>query len=195
MPTKLFSCVAGYRWRSPGDSTFALSDNSYEVECQWCERSSKVSSRKAVVICSLWRFLPTRVRCQRFQADYILGFSGNLPESRIQRKCEQLENVVAAVKQIVRPGQTIVDFCAGGVRFTRDMLRVVIYFQKTAFLGVTFSQVFTSCQGHVGILLAYLLPDCEVVIVENKEESIQRALERISRLQLRNVTSYQVRTM
>ena len=40
---------------------------------------------------------------------------GDLPKKRVQRKCEQLENLVAAVRLIAHPGDTIVDFCAGGV--------------------------------------------------------------------------------
>lgn len=39
---------------------------------------------------------------------------GELPPSRLQRKCEQLENIVSAVMQVSQSGQRIVDFCAGG---------------------------------------------------------------------------------
>ncbi|KAF2361921.1 Methyltransferase domain, partial [Trinorchestia longiramus] len=39
---------------------------------------------------------------------------GSLPPSRLQRKCQQLENVVCAVSGLVKPGHKIVDFCAGG---------------------------------------------------------------------------------
>ena len=85
---------------------------------------------------------------------------GCLPANRISRKCEQLENLCCAVTSIAKPGQVIVDFCAGG--------------------------------GHLGILLAYLLPDCQVLLIENKEESIRRALERVQKLQLKNITLYQV---
>jgi len=38
-----------------------------------------------------------------------------LPEKRVPRKCEQLENLAAAVRAIARPGDVIVDFCSGAV--------------------------------------------------------------------------------
>uniref|UniRef100_A0A131YJW5 Methyltransferase domain-containing protein n=1 Tax=Rhipicephalus appendiculatus TaxID=34631 RepID=A0A131YJW5_RHIAP len=50
---------------------------------------------------------------------------------------------------------------------------------------------FCSGGGHVGIVLAYLLPECRVVMIENKEESMHRARERVKSLDLRNVVFYQ----
>lgn len=50
---------------------------------------------------------------------------------------------------------------------------------------------FCSGGGHVGIVLAYLLPDCRIVMIENKEESMHRARERVRLLGLRNVVLYQ----
>jgi len=44
--------------------------------------------------------------------------------------------------------------------------------------------------GHLGIVLAFLRPDCHVILVENKEESISRAQSRIQSLNLTNVTLY-----
>lgn len=85
--------------------------------------------------------------------------NGDLPEKRLQRKCEQLESMAQAVCMIARPGDVIVDFCSGG--------------------------------GHLGILLAYLLPKCKVILVENKEESISRAVTRIESLQQDNMLLYQ----
>lgn len=41
--------------------------------------------------------------------------------------------------------------------------------------------------GHLGILLAYLLPECQIILLENKEESLMRARERVDLLQLGNV--------
>lgn len=41
--------------------------------------------------------------------------TGELPLSRLERKCHQLENLVAGVRHVARPGHTVVDFCAGGV--------------------------------------------------------------------------------
>nr|CAH7735483.1 unnamed protein product [Callosobruchus chinensis] len=50
---------------------------------------------------------------------------------------------------------------------------------------------FCSGSGHVGILVAVLLPQCQVVLVENKEQSLSRARERIIKLGLHNVTIVQ----
>lgn len=50
---------------------------------------------------------------------------------------------------------------------------------------------FCSGTGHLGFLIAKLLPDCHVIILENKEESINRAKVKAKMLQLHNVTFYQ----
>ncbi|XP_033323660.2 glutathione S-transferase, C-terminal domain containing [Megalopta genalis] len=50
---------------------------------------------------------------------------------------------------------------------------------------------FCSGSGHLGILLAYLLPHCTVILLENKEESLNRAKERVRKLNLSNVRFYQ----
>lgn len=84
---------------------------------------------------------------------------GQLPFSRLQRKCQQLENVVSAVKSVAKNGDVIVDFCAGG--------------------------------GHVGIVIAYCLPDCKILLVENKEASLVRAKKRVEALELKNVVFIQ----
>ena len=41
-----------------------------------------------------------------------------MPEKRVKRKCEQLENLVTAVIDIACDGDIIVDFCSGGVSLT-----------------------------------------------------------------------------
>ncbi|EZA51796.1 Glutathione S-transferase C-terminal domain-containing protein-like protein [Ooceraea biroi] len=46
---------------------------------------------------------------------------------------------------------------------------------------------FCSGSGHLGILIAYLLPRCTVILLENKEESLNRAKQRVQRLKLTNV--------
>lgn len=46
---------------------------------------------------------------------------------------------------------------------------------------------FCSGTGHLGILLAYLLPECIIFLVENKQESQETAISRVIRLKLRNV--------
>ncbi|XP_068617699.1 glutathione S-transferase C-terminal domain-containing protein homolog [Battus philenor] len=50
---------------------------------------------------------------------------------------------------------------------------------------------FCSGSGHLGILLAYLLPRCTLILLENKEESLLRARERVHKLQLKNVYFFQ----
>ncbi|CAI9734506.1 Hypothetical predicted protein [Octopus vulgaris] len=84
---------------------------------------------------------------------------GGLPEKRALKKCQQLENLVTAIRKIAQPGQTIVDFCSGG--------------------------------GHLGIIVASLIPYCKVFLIENKEESLLIAKSRVDKLQLNNVTLYQ----
>ena len=50
---------------------------------------------------------------------------------------------------------------------------------------------FCSGGGHLGILIAHLLPSCHVTLVENKEESIMRAVTRVQSLAMTNVSIYQ----
>lgn len=50
---------------------------------------------------------------------------------------------------------------------------------------------FCSGTGHLGFLVAKLLPHCRVIILENKEESINRAKVKAKLLLLKNVTFYQ----
>nr|XP_043885229.1 glutathione S-transferase C-terminal domain-containing protein isoform X2 [Solea senegalensis] len=74
---------------------------------------------------------------------------------RAVRKRQQLNNLVAMVTELARPGHTIVDFCSG--------------------------------TGHVGIVLAHTLPHCQVILIENKEESLVRAQCRSADLGLKNI--------
>ncbi|KAI4832935.1 hypothetical protein KUCAC02_015871 [Chaenocephalus aceratus] len=74
---------------------------------------------------------------------------------RAVRKRQQLNNLVAMVTEIARPGYTVVDFCSG--------------------------------TGHLGIVLAHTLPDCQVILIENKEESLVRAQRRGAELGLKNI--------
>ncbi|XP_069022821.1 glutathione S-transferase C-terminal domain-containing protein [Embiotoca jacksoni] len=80
---------------------------------------------------------------------------GKMSNIRAVRKMQQLNNLVAMVTELARPGYTIVDFCSG--------------------------------TGHVGIVLAHMLPDCQVILIENKEESLVRAQSRIAELGLKNI--------
>ncbi|XP_064609415.1 LOW QUALITY PROTEIN: glutathione S-transferase C-terminal domain-containing protein-like [Liolophura sinensis] len=91
----------------------------------------------------------------------VYPFNDSLPKSKVQSKCEQLENLVSAVVKIAQPGHVIVDFCSGG--------------------------------GHLGIVIAYLLPDCAnmVYLIENKEESCHESKEEVDDLRLNNVILFQ----
>ncbi|XP_033016223.1 glutathione S-transferase C-terminal domain-containing protein isoform X1 [Lacerta agilis] len=80
---------------------------------------------------------------------------GKMSSDRAFRKQQQLNNMVALVKKLAKPGDKIVDFCSGG--------------------------------GHVGIVLAHILPSCQIILVENKELSLTRAEERSSVLGLNNI--------
>ena len=85
---------------------------------------------------------------------------GQLPVERLEKKCQQLENLTLAVLSLrPGPGQVIVDFCSGG--------------------------------GHLAILLAYLLPEVTVYLVENKHQSLLRAIKRVQALGLSNCRFYQ----
>lgn len=50
---------------------------------------------------------------------------------------------------------------------------------------------FCSGSGHLGILVAYLRPDCTIILLENKEESLNRSKERVKKLGLINIRFYQ----
>lgn len=84
---------------------------------------------------------------------------GKMSSDRALRKQQQLNNLVAAVTKLAKPGDVIVDFCSGG--------------------------------GHVGIVLAYMLPSCQVVLIENKELSLIRAKDRSDELGLNNISFIQ----
>ncbi|XP_028830980.1 glutathione S-transferase C-terminal domain-containing protein isoform X1 [Denticeps clupeoides] len=84
---------------------------------------------------------------------------GRMSDVRATRKRQQLNNLVAMVTAMARPGQTVVDFCSGG--------------------------------GHVGIVLAHMLPECQVILIENKEESLVRAKERSAKIGLNNISFIQ----
>ncbi|NWX43826.1 GSTCD protein, partial [Steatornis caripensis] len=80
---------------------------------------------------------------------------GKMSRDRALRKQQQLNNLVAAVTKLAKPGDVIVDFCSGG--------------------------------GHVGIVLAHMMPSCQVVLIENKELSLIRAKDRSDELGLNNI--------
>ncbi|XP_071412056.1 glutathione S-transferase C-terminal domain-containing protein [Pithys albifrons albifrons] len=80
---------------------------------------------------------------------------GKMSRDRALRKQQQLNNLVAMVTKLAKPGDVIVDFCSGG--------------------------------GHVGIVLAHMMPSCQVVLIENKELSLIRAKDRSDELGLNNI--------
>ncbi|XP_042727407.1 glutathione S-transferase C-terminal domain-containing protein isoform X2 [Lagopus leucura] len=84
---------------------------------------------------------------------------GKMSRDRALRKQQQLNNLVAAVTKLAKPGDVIVDFCSGG--------------------------------GHVGIVLAHMMPSCQVVLIENKELSLMRAKDRSDELGLNNISFIQ----
>lgn len=87
-------------------------------------------------------------------------YAGHLPDSRVQRKSQQLENLALAVLSIVKEGDIIVDFCCGS--------------------------------GHLGILIAYLLPRCTIILLDNnKVQSLSRARDRVHKMRMNNVFFFQ----
>lgn len=50
---------------------------------------------------------------------------------------------------------------------------------------------FCSGSGHLGILIAHLLPNCTIILLENKEQSILRARERVKKMNFKNVNFFQ----
>ncbi|XP_050665753.1 glutathione S-transferase C-terminal domain-containing protein homolog [Leptidea sinapis] len=85
--------------------------------------------------------------------------AGHLPDERIIRKSQQLENLALSVTSMAEDRNLIVDFCSGS--------------------------------GHLGILIAYLLPNCKVILLENKEQSLLRARNRVHEMGLKNVYFFQ----
>lgn len=89
---------------------------------------------------------------------------GQLPLKRAEKKCQQLENLALAVIELVNK------------RGSSQGLRIVD---------------FCSGGGHLAILLAYLMPQSVIYLVENKPESLERAIERVQELKLSNCRFFQ----
>ena len=89
-----------------------------------------------------------------------------MPEKRHERKAMQLENFLHLFKNQIYPK-------------SNDSTKITIV-------------DFCSGGGHLGILLAYMFRNCIVKLVENKEESLEIALSRISKLKLDNCFVYKV---
>jgi len=88
--------------------------------------------------------------------------AGDLPQDRLQRKCSQLESLARPIRELA----------------TRKSAGAVIV-------------DFCSGGGHLGLLLAYLLPEHKVHLVENKEESMARARQRGLEMGLSNIWFFQ----
>ena len=93
---------------------------------------------------------------------------GKLPPKRAIKKCQQLENLALSVMHLVAS------------RSTTGAIKIVD---------------FCSGGGHLGILLAYLLPQSIIYLVENKPESLERAINRVQQLQLKNCRFFQGNVM
>ena len=89
---------------------------------------------------------------------------GQLPPKRAEKKCQQLENLALAVLSMVK------------MRASSKGVKIVD---------------FCSGGGHLAILLAHLLPECIIYLVENKPESLERAMERVEKLKLTNCHFFQ----
>uniref|UniRef100_A0A671SK77 Glutathione S-transferase C-terminal domain-containing protein n=1 Tax=Sinocyclocheilus anshuiensis TaxID=1608454 RepID=A0A671SK77_9TELE len=75
---------------------------------------------------------------------------------------------------------------ARAVRKQQQLNNLVAMVTELAHPGHTVVD-FCSGGGHVGIVLAYTLPKCQVILIENKEESLVRARDRSSQLGLTNI--------
>jgi hypothetical protein len=102
--------------------------------------------------------------------------AGNLPIKRLERKCQQLENFVHYFKTQIYENYKAKQ--ANNKNLNDCLLTIVD---------------FCSGGGHLGIILAYLYPDCIVKLVENKEESLDMAIKRINKLELKNCFIYKVK--
>lgn len=71
-------------------------------------------------------------------------FSGELNPARTLRKRKQIENMASLITPMLKAGDKVVEFCAGG--------------------------------GHLGIVLAYLNPQCNVGYVTNTHLSFMISL-------------------
>ncbi|XP_023330838.1 glutathione S-transferase C-terminal domain-containing protein isoform X2 [Eurytemora carolleeae] len=108
--------------------------------------------------------------------------AGELPADRLQRKCSQLQGLVLPLQKIAAKR------CSSPHRFK-------ISIEENKFSSEVGRRCiivdFCSGGGHLGLLLAHLIPQAEVHMVENKEESLARARERGLALGLKNVWYYQ----
>ena len=58
---------------------------------------------------------------------YLCPPPGDLPQKRLERKCQQLESIVSAVLKVAKDNQVIVEFCAGGVSVFANYVIFLLY--------------------------------------------------------------------
>lgn len=106
---------------------------------------------------------------------------GKMSSDRALRKQQQLNNLVYMVTTQAKPGDRIVDFCSGGVLhsslFSLAFPRrsdLLLYTKGHVYMTRLLSQnkqslrdqinlfLFLPFSGHVGIVLAHMLPSCQV---------------------------------
>ena len=93
--------------------------------------------------------------------------AGDLPKNRVERKCQQIENFYY-------------------------LFRKEIYSRRNEHSRPLVVVDFCSGGGHLGIFLAYMYPDCQFKMIENKEESHELAIKRIDSLGIKNCHVYKV---
>lgn len=79
--------------------------------------------------------------CRPSQSSRLLFSKGKMSDTRAVRKQQQLNNLVAMVTELARPGHTVVDFCSGGVSFLLTFWKrlglVSVFLQKSVCVSVS----------------------------------------------------------
>lgn len=124
-------------------------------------------------------------QCITFHCLHLLSSPGKMSSDRALRKQQQLNNLVYVVTNQAKPGDRIVDFCSGGVLHLsfifcpfQDFVALLHFIQGHVFIWqdcclrinkslsdqsyLDFFFFFCLFQGHVGIVLAHMLPSCQV---------------------------------
>jgi tRNA G46 methylase TrmB len=94
--------------------------------------------------------------------------AGDLPKNRVERKCQQIENFYYLFRKEI--------YLKRSVQQSKPLIVVD----------------FCSGGGHLGIFLAYMFPDCQFKMIENKEESHELAIKRIDLLGIKNCHVFKV---
>ncbi|XP_077984395.1 glutathione S-transferase C-terminal domain-containing protein-like [Glandiceps talaboti] len=149
-----------------------MKDNSSEVT----QKDKKTQSRKTIKT-SLRRRVPELL--DRLQSKGIEPHFGKHPSDDVELKWNDFPEDVRPVQGGVTELR-----CQRKCQQVENIVSAVLTIAKNGDTIVDFC-----CgSGHVGITLAYLLPKCQVYLVENKVESLDRAQSRIHNIQLKNIT-------